>query len=141
MAQFLRRGFVASEDLSIMDLGDGSLVMEGRVSCAGGIYIDVWKRLEIIQDDGANSLVRTVEYTYNAVVAGLGNIVRYDSPHSDHNQFHHVHRYEPLSGDLRGNVHRVEPQDDWPTLGEMIHEVESWFYDHSDELIRRKVEG
>ena len=141
MQQFLRGGFVSSEDLSVLDVGDGVILIEGRIQCAGDIYIDVSKRLEILSGEGPQAFVQTVDYSYNVVLGGIGNVFRYDAPHPDHNQFHHVHRYDLLDGDMHGRVERVEPQDDWPTLGEVISEAERWFYENVDEIMRRKVEG
>jgi len=136
MEQFLRGDFVVSEELSIEPLGDGFLWMTGSVHCVSGIRIDVWKRLRLIGDGSSHDpFVQTVGYSYDAVLGSLGNIFRYDSPHQDHNRFHHVHRYDVLRGDVHGVVHRVEPQDGWPTLGEVVEEVRGWFYDNADEIL------
>jgi hypothetical protein len=102
--QFLREGFILSEDLLFVNLGNGFLVIEGTLQCAGGIAIDVAKRLQIVGGDGANALVENVGYSYNVLLRGIGNIFRYDSPHPDHNRGHHVHRFDVLQGDREGEV-------------------------------------
>lgn len=65
---------------------------------------------------------------------GTGNVFRYDSPHRTHDQKHHVHRYDVLSGDQTGTVTFLPKEDDRPTLGEVIREAEAWFYEHYDQL-------
>lgn len=136
MQQFLRGGFVVSEDLAFTAV-EGALELEGRVQCTAGIHIDVRKRIAVLEGAGAGALVRTVAYSYNAAVQGLGNILRYDSPHPDHNREHHVHRYDVLNGDRAGTVDFIYDEDDVPTLGEVLTEVESWFYQNSEALLRR----
>ena len=84
MQRFLRDGFVRSENLFFDDLGNGLIELGGEVECVGDIYIDVQKTLEIVSGDGANATVQTINYSYNAYLKGVGNILRYDSPH-DHN--------------------------------------------------------
>jgi hypothetical protein len=132
MAQMRRGGFVVSDTLTFTPL-PGSILLEGTIRCRGGIYIDVRKRLNVLDGEGANALVQTASYSYNVALEGKGNIVRYDSPHRTHRQFHHVHRYDVLEGNIDGTVERT-PEDDWPTLGEVLREAEAWYYDHYDAL-------
>jgi hypothetical protein len=104
----------------------------GAVTCLGGVALEVNKVLAILGGDGADATVQTVAYTYHAHVAGRGNIFRYDSPHSDHNQFHHVHRYH-YDGDGGDQVTEL----DWeqvPTLAEVIEELREWVYQRWDRL-------
>ena len=132
MAQLRRGGFVLSDRLRFTALRD-AIVIAGTISCRGGIGVDVKKRLAVLDGEGADAFVQTVYYKYNVALEDEGNIVRYDSPHRTHRRFHHVHRYDVLEGDTDGVVERV-PEDDWPTLGEVIREAEAWYYDHYDEL-------
>ena len=48
MQQFLGEGFVLAEELLFSDLGDGQFLMEGGITCEGGLRIDVSKRLTIV---------------------------------------------------------------------------------------------
>ncbi len=133
MEQLRRGGFLLQDNLTITALHD-QIIMEGSLDCRGDIYIDVRKRLQILTDSGAASLVQTVAYSYNVVLAGVGNIFRYDSPHNDHNRFHHVHRFDVLNGDKRGFVRRVDPNT-WPHLQEVIDEAAEWYYANIDTLL------
>lgn len=92
------------------------------------------KRLEILEGVGADTLVRAVYYSYNVALEGVGNIFRYDSPHKDHRPHHHVHRYDVMSGDRRGRVEMIFDESARPTLGEVLLEAESWYYEHYDAL-------
>jgi hypothetical protein len=135
MQQFLRGGFVRSENLSFNDLGDGFIEMEGVIECDGGIYIEVRKRIEILDGDGADALVQTVDYSYNAAIRGVGNILRYDSPHPDHNREHHVHRFDVFAGVERRPPIFILDESARPTLGEVIEEVQAWYYANLDQLL------
>lgn len=74
-----------------------------------------------------------MSYTYNVALRDVGNIFRYDSPHLTHNQFHHVHRYEPLEEGTDATLSKV-PEEEWPRLDEVIEEAANWYYDHLDQL-------
>lgn len=126
MEQQLRGGFLLRNNLVFIALHD-QILIEGSLDCKGDIYIDVRKRLEIVSGDGSQALVQTTSYSYNVVLAGVGNIFRYDSPHSDHNQFHHVHRYDVLNGDTKGRVEKVDAAH-WPHLQEVIEEAMDWHF-------------
>ena len=138
MQRFLRAGFVRSENLSFNDLGDGFIELEGVIECAGNIDISVYKRIQILEGDGANAQVQTVDYSYNAFLAGVGNILRYDSPHPDHYQEHHVHRFDTASKQ-EISVDFIVTEEDRPTLGEIISEVENWYYDNVDWILARSI--
>jgi hypothetical protein len=132
MAQMRRGGFVVSDALVFTPLPK-AILLEGTIDCQGQIRIDVRKRLDVLDDRGDDPLVQTIFYSYNVALAGRGTIFRYDSPHQNHRRFHHVHRYDVLSDDTEGTVERV-PEDDWPTLGEVILEAQDWYYEHYDAL-------
>ncbi|NBB87164.1 MAG: hypothetical protein GVY12_13230 [Bacteroidetes bacterium] len=123
-------GFVVSDTLAFSALRN-SILLTGNIGCKGGINIDVKKRLQVREGEGANALVQTVYYKYNVALSGHGTIFRYDSPHREHRRFHHVHRYDVLSGDSEGTVERIE-DDAWPTLGEVVQEAADWYYDHHE---------
>ncbi len=127
-------GFVVEDDLAFADLGNGLIELRGTVKCLGGIRVEVEKLLEILDGDGAEAMVQTFAYSYHACLeGGQGNIVRYDSPHVDHNQDHHVHRYDPFSGDVTGRV-TMHGESGWPTLGEMLYELRDWYYANFERL-------
>jgi hypothetical protein len=138
MQQYVRGGFIVSDGLAFEALGEGFIFVRGTIGCAGGLYIDVEKILEIVGGEGPRTMVQTISYTYNAAIEGVGNVFRYDSPHAeDHRPFHHVHRYDVLAGDRDGTVEGSS----WPTLGAVIGELQDWFYEHIDELTEIRTRG
>lgn len=131
MRDYVTRGFVLSDSVTAFPLGNGNLAMEGVIQCLGGIEITVEKILTVTpQANNREPTVQTTDYNYNVRLRGQGNVLRYDSPHPDHNQFHHVHRFDVFNGDDEGTVSECS----WPTLGEVIGEVEEWYYDNRDNL-------
>lgn len=135
MQQFVLGDFVLKDELVFEPFGDGYFVMAGNVECVGSIVLQVRKLLAVLGEPGPKTQVQTVEYSYNASIEGLGNILRYDSPHPSHNQFHHVHRYDPLHGDGIGTVEMID-DDGWPTLGEVLDELRVWYYSNFDTIRR-----
>ncbi len=133
MGQFVDAGFVLIDALELVPVGVGYFVIIGQLSCLGGIVLDVYKLLKVVDGEGSSARVQTISYVYNAHLRGVGNILRYDSPHPDHNCFHHVHRFDVFNGDRDG---RVEPIDEeaWPTLGDVLGELQKWFYDNYTRL-------
>jgi hypothetical protein len=134
MQQFVSRGFVLSNELTFWPYGDGLFVITGDVRCLGRIILRVAKVLEVVGGEDRNPLVQTVAYSYNAFVEGMGNILRYDSPHSEeHRPVHHVHRYDVLNGDVEGIVEEV-PNDAWPTIGDVLTGLQEFYYDNFQKL-------
>jgi len=137
MQQFVSGGFVLSNGLSFWPYGHGLFLITGDVRCLGGVILRVAKVLAVVGGDKGNPLVQTEAYSYNAYLEGIGNIVRYDSPHSaEHRPVHHVHRYDVLHDDLEGTVEDV-PEDAWPTIGDLLTELEGFYYDNFDTLSKR----
>ncbi len=130
MSRFVDENFVLVDGLAIDPLGNGQIWIHGHIKCAGGVEITVDKYLAIV-DEGPPVSVQTVDYSYNASVSGLGNIFRYDSPHEDHNDFHHRHAYDVFAGDVVGTVTKLT---EWPTLGEVIEELRAWTSANADKL-------
>lgn len=115
MAQMRRGGFVLSDNL-VFSVARNTILIVGEITCRGSIGVDVKKRLAVLDGEGANAPVQTVYYKYNVALGGHGTIFRYDSPHRTHRRFHHVHRYDVLSGDTEGSIERV-PEDARGSLG------------------------
>lgn len=137
MAQLERRGVVLSDGLAINAAGGGRFTIVGEVRCLSGVSVSVEKILEIVDGDEVNPRVQTVFYSYNARLEGDGNIFRYDSPHSeDHKPYHHKHVFDVRSGDHRGHVIEVDSEN-WPTLGEVLEEVEQWVFENFEWLESR----
>lgn len=133
MQQYRDAGFILKDNLTFDDFGNGIITLTGRIECLYGLYIDVTKTLQIVDGTGHNARVQTVSYSYDAAVPKVGNVFRYDSPHPDHHQNHHVHRFEIITGGVEGVVtfHGIEG---WPTLGEVIGELRDWAASNADWL-------
>jgi hypothetical protein len=134
MQQLLRGAFVTSEDLVLEPDGSGGYFIEGCIHCLGGIYIDVSKHVAKIGGEGGDPLVQTIGYRYNVALRGRGNIFRYDCPHRDHNQDHHLHQYDVLNGDQDGTLEFIYSEDDVPTLQEVILKAEDWYHANHERL-------
>jgi hypothetical protein len=134
MQQFVTRGFVLSNELSFWPYGQGLFVLAGDVRCLGHFTLRIAKVLEVVGGEPGNRLVQTAAYSYNGFLEGLGNILRYDSPHDPaHRPFHHVHRYRVLEGDTDGTVEEIA-EDAWPTIGDVLMELEEFYYENFGRL-------
>lgn len=141
MDQWKGHGFVVSDTCEFDILGDHFVTLEGVIECAGGIlYIDVQKRLTVLDGDGPSALVQTEDYSYTAGMKNYGAIFRYDGPH-DHHPSHHVHRYDVFGSRKQVSVsdHGVEG---WPVLGAVIQELADWYYENyaAIEKLRQEME-
>lgn len=127
MQDFMQGGFVTSHNLRFGAPTHGCISLEGDIHCLGGITINVRKQLKILSGTGAGAVIQTSGYSYNAFANGRGIIVRYDSPHDDHNQFHHVHRHDYLGS---WSEIDIEPllESEVPTLADVIEEVHDIYY-------------
>ena len=47
-----------------------------------------------------------------------------------------MHRFDVLRGDLEGTVVDVA-EDAWPTIGDLLTELEGFYYDNFDTLSKR----
>ena len=140
MQDLLNRGtFVTADRLSLDAIGSRHLQVTGVVECINGIHISVKKDLVILEGAGVNAVVKGTAYSYNVVIGKLGVLLRYDSPHWTHNLEHHVHRYAVLEGDVDGSVELLPDEEDRPHPVDVIAEVEAWYYENLDEVIRHTV--
>jgi hypothetical protein len=112
MTRARRSRFYVSGGLELESEPDW-IVLTGTVLCAGGIRIQAAERLRIVRESPwfrrkGNPLLELQFYANNAVLSSSGPIFRYNSPHVDHNQFHHVHRYD-VFGDVLGPGEQMMP--------------------------------
>ena len=56
-----------------------------------------------------------------------------------HNGRHHVHRVDPPGVELDTSPFFIDEEEDRPTLGEVVREVENWYYDHAEQLLPRVI--
>jgi hypothetical protein len=142
MGRYREQGFIEGGDIDIRDLGNGEILMSGEILCSNRTRIDVTKTLRILDGSGASAIVQTVDYSYCAVLSGVGNVFRYCAPHGaddgvPHHPHHHVHRFDVFAGDERGTVTLIDEEKDRPTLGEVIDELRGWCADNAAALSAR----
>ncbi len=82
------------------------------------VRIDIKKDI-LVDEVNGRLQARTVAYSYNANLPNPNgqNLIRYCSPHEDHNQFHHKHIFMPTP-----QVLKIE-DDEYPHVGEFLNEV------------------
>jgi hypothetical protein len=140
LAQALRSGFLRSPGGLRTVTRPYGLETIGELECLGGIRIDVQERLErrrnwFSKHPAENVVLRF--YRYNARLIGLGRerglIFRYNSPHEDHNRFHHVHRYDTLGSGKEIKPPTEIPEHKVPTLRQILKEAEDWYREHPSE--------
>lgn len=112
---------------------EGHIAIVGEIRCLGGIVIEVRKRLIILTDSGADSLVRTQHYRYHARLANGATILRYEASHP-HRLYHHVHRHDPFREGNPGQVEPIHDEEDIPHLSEVIDEVRQFDYAHYEAI-------
>lgn len=135
MDQMRADGFVGEDTLVLESIGAGLLVMFGEIACMGGIVVRVEKYLEVLEGEGLDASVRTVEYKYNAFIRGRNNVLRYDNSHSypDHADAHHRHEYDWKSGKQPESATWVG-EHRWPTLNDVLEELRRWYWENREDL-------
>lgn len=131
LADFRSDGFLLEERLSLSEGGDERLLVEGRIRCRGGLFIDVEEFLAVRTARGRRH-VRSVRYSFHAGIEGpLGRTVfRYDNHHSylreGHPDAHHKHVFDPTTWAER-------PPPEWigeerrRNLSDVIAELRQWW--------------
>lgn len=130
--QAARSRFYVSHDLRYRTEPD-AIVLAGTIQCEGGIRVEVSERLRVLRESTwlrrkNNPLVELTAYENNAVLLNRGTIFRYNSPHEDHNQLHHVHRVDVLGTGEK----TISPlgEADVPTLRQLVNEAQEWYWTH-----------
>ncbi len=135
MGQWVAKGFVASDTL-VWTTYAGAITLKGELGCRGNIVIRVSKTLEVLDGEGQDALVQTVEYSYNASVRGHGTFLRVDNAHvhPGHRDAHHLHREDwRTKAELPGSPEWIGV-DGWPTLGGFIQMVDDWYWSNRSQL-------
>ena len=119
--------FIETNGVTFTVAGPDSIRIAGRFSSVGGVYLDVSKILEI----NTRNQVRTLKYSNHAGITMpvLRSIFRYDNAHrydrAGHADEHHKHVFDS-SGQEAANPTWIG-RDQWPTLGEVLEELEEWW--------------
>jgi hypothetical protein len=132
----IQSGFYLSDDLTFSNGEEGAeeyFCINGTIQCLGGMRVQVKERLRFARPywwshTGARRRVTLVSYSYSIVLLNEGVLVRYDSPHEDHNRFHHAHRFDPPGSAVKQLIE--VPESGVPGLREVLHEAEAWHWEH-----------
>ncbi len=134
MKELRDRGFTADDNSRfIPDHALRKFHVRGEVPCLGRIVIDVDKFLKILEGEDDDALVQTWTYSYNVYFRRGHNILRYDNQHPHrlypgHHDEHHKHEFDWRTGETLSEIPKWIGADDWPTLGAVIAEVETWYW-------------
>lgn len=138
LGQFKDRDFVGKENLCFTPSAQG-IFLEGEIGCLGNIVIAVEKFLEILDGDRNDAMVQTLWYSYNVFIRGQYNLFRYDNQDDDflrpgHQDEHHKHCFDWRTGEEVVGSPIWMGVDKWPTLGQVIAEVEDWYWEHREDI-------
>lgn len=138
ISQFQSRDFIGAETLKFEPTAYGFLLV-GEIGCLGKIVISVEKFIEIVSGFGEESMVRTKWYSYNVFIRGGYNISRYDNQDDEyvrpgHEDEHHKHIFDWRTGEENPISPVWVGVNAWPTLGEVLQEIEDWYWEHKSDL-------
>ena len=130
--QMVRGGGVIHHDTLKFKALPSTITLTGEIACLGNIIVQVNKMLVIVEP-AEDPEVQTITYAYNAWVRNHKTFLRYDNshPHKGHADRHHKHILDWRTG--RGRVEWVGVAA-WPTLTDVLHEVESWYWANREDL-------
>jgi hypothetical protein len=132
IADFIAEGFVLHDGLEREWLGSDTIVIQGRIRCAHGLFVDVEKYLAVKISRSGALQVKTGSYSYHVGIAGERerSLFRYDNAHvytrEGHPDTHHKHRFD------HHTWQEVRPpdwigQERWPHLSEVLEELRVWW--------------
>ena len=129
METLLAEGFVV-EDKCAFTFLPSIILLEGTIVCIGGVTIEVKKEIAVIRGRGLNAQVQARMFRYHAWVRGVRNILRYESTH-EHRPHPHMHVYNTFGDGREAEVVDLLEEDDIPTLGEVLRELQAWHHEHA----------
>ncbi|NHC36888.1 hypothetical protein QH73_0019995 [Scytonema millei VB511283] len=143
ISQFKARDFIGAETLYFESIAYG-ISLAGEIACLGNIVVSVQKFIEILDGSGDNALVQTKWYSYNVFIRGQYNIFRYDNQDDgflrpDHQDEHHKHIFDWKTGEELPNSPVWLGEDNWLTLGEVLQEVEDWYWQNREKLAKPDI--
>lgn len=132
MADLLQEGFVVADGTSFTFL-PGLILLEGTITCLDDIALDVEKEIVVLSGRGLAAWVQTRRFRYHAWLPGARNILRYESPH-EHRPTPHKHEYDTFGDGRETQVLDLHEEDQVPTLGEVLRELQGWHQQHVDRI-------
>ena len=135
--QYKARDFIDSETLEFRPAAYG-IMLQGEIGCLGNLVIGVEKFLDV-SEPSKGAMVQTRWYSYNVFVRNRYNVFRYDNQDDDylrqgHQDEHHKHIFDWRTGEESPDSPIWVGFNGWLTLGEVIQEVEDWYWQHRNEL-------
>lgn|GEM_PF-6053520 len=136
LAKFRDEHFLISDDLELLDFGEGLLMMAGWLNCDRGIRVRVRKTIRTWRDDDGARWAVKERYTYHAMLQDDTHVLRYDGP-DEHRPYHHKHICQPFrTPPVAEKILRIA-EEDTPTLGAVLEELRLWMWDSIAELDAR----
>ena len=132
MAGFLDDGFVV-EDRCDFTFLPSTILLQGTILCLDALTVEVEKEIAILSGTKMNARVQTRSFRYHAWVRGAHNILRYESAH-DHRPHVHKHVYNTFGDGRELSVLDLVDEEEIPTLGEVIRELQLWHQQHAARL-------
>lgn len=134
MARFVDEGFVV-EDRCQFEFLPGRILLSGAILCLDGIVLVVEKEITVLAGEGMTSRVQTSRFRYHAWIRGEHNILRYESAH-EHRPVSHKHVYNTFGDGLESEVIDLTREDDVPTLGDVLRELQGWHEANAARIAR-----
>lgn len=131
MADLLSEGFVVEDQCRFTFLPE-LIVLDGVIVCLDGITLEVRKEIAVLEGRGMTARVQTRAFRYHAWVRGVHNILRYESAH-EHRRLPHKHVYDTF-GTGPDTITDLADENDVPTLGEVIRELQIWHLENAPRL-------
>ena len=132
IADLIAEGFVV-EDQSRFIFLPGLVVLEGVIVCLDRITLEVRKEIEVLDGRGMAARVQTRLFRYHAWLRGIYNVLRYESAH-EHRPHPHKHVYDTFGHGRETTVIDLMKEDDVPTLGEVLRELQTWHEENAARL-------
>lgn len=132
MAGFLDDGFVV-EDRCDFTFLPSIILLQGTIVCLDALTVEVVKEIVVLSGSRMNARVQTRSFRYHAWVRGAHNILRYESAH-EHRPHAHKHEYSTFGDGRELRVVDLASEDEIPTLGEVIRELQVWHHEHAARL-------
>jgi hypothetical protein len=132
MVDLMAEGFVV-EDRCRFTFLPSVVLLQGTIVCLDGLTLDVDKEIAVLQGRGMTALVQTRRFRYHAWVRGVHNILRYESAHP-HRRHAHKHLYDTFGDGRETEVIDLVEEDDIPTLGEVIRELQLWHQENATRI-------
>lgn len=117
------------------EVGAEVVRVHGIVRCHHGISLSVDKILTLNDQHEVSGS----KYSYQATIGDPPHgIFRYDNAHQysspEHHDAFHRHDFDPATNEQRPGLPAWIGQENWPTLADVLAELEEWWYETGQHL-------